>query len=127
MTPGITEDGYLTDSWYLAAASSELKAGRQHRIMVLGEPVVVGEVARRDRALGVEADRDTGGSSPARGSDERGLGVMWRRDEARAELLRVLHITQQVGLLRLECHARVHLGWLAHISGALVDAEAIYA
>ena len=39
---GITEEGYLTDSWYLAAPSAELKAGKQHRIMVLGEPVVVG-------------------------------------------------------------------------------------
>ena len=39
---GITADGFLTDSWYLAAASSELKAGQQQRIMMLGEPVVVG-------------------------------------------------------------------------------------
>jgi phenylpropionate dioxygenase-like ring-hydroxylating dioxygenase large terminal subunit len=39
---GITEEGYLTDSWYLAAPSAELKAGKQQRIMVLGEPVVVG-------------------------------------------------------------------------------------
>ena len=39
---GITEDGFLTDCWYLAAPSTELKAGKQHRIMVLGEPVVVG-------------------------------------------------------------------------------------
>ena len=39
---GITDAGYLTDSWYLAAPSSELKKGQQHRIMMLGEPVVVG-------------------------------------------------------------------------------------
>ena len=39
---GITEEGYLTDSWYLAAPSTELAPGKQHRIMVLGEPVVVG-------------------------------------------------------------------------------------
>ncbi|MEH6808252.1 MAG: aromatic ring-hydroxylating dioxygenase subunit alpha [Hyphomonas oceanitis] len=39
---GITDDGYLTDCWYLAAPSTELKAGKQHRIMMLGEPVVVG-------------------------------------------------------------------------------------
>ncbi|HCJ17259.1 MAG TPA: 2Fe-2S ferredoxin, partial [Hyphomonas sp.] len=39
---GITDEGYLTDSWYLAAPSTDLVAGKQHRIMVLGEPVVVG-------------------------------------------------------------------------------------
>ena len=39
---GITEDGFLTDCWYLAAPSAELKPGKQERIMVLGEPVVVG-------------------------------------------------------------------------------------
>jgi len=39
---GITDDGFLTDCWYLAAPSAELKAGKQQRIMVLGEPVVVG-------------------------------------------------------------------------------------
>ena len=39
---GLTEDGFLTDSWYLAAPSSALKAGRQQRVMLLGEPVVVG-------------------------------------------------------------------------------------
>ena len=39
---GITDDGFLTDSWYLAAPSSELEKGQQHRIMMLGEPVVVG-------------------------------------------------------------------------------------
>ena len=41
---GITEEGYLTDSWYLAAPSTDLAPGKQHRIMVLGEPVVVGHV-----------------------------------------------------------------------------------
>ncbi|WP_213269833.1 aromatic ring-hydroxylating dioxygenase subunit alpha [Hyphomonas sp.] len=39
---GITADGFLTDSWYLAAPSAELKAGQHQRIMMLGEPVVVG-------------------------------------------------------------------------------------
>ena len=39
---GITDDGFLTDSWYLAAPSSELEKGQQHRIMMLDEPVVVG-------------------------------------------------------------------------------------
>ncbi|MFN7179983.1 Rieske 2Fe-2S domain-containing protein [Hyphomonas sp.] len=39
---GITDEGYLTDCWYLAAASERLKPGRQERLMILGEPVVVG-------------------------------------------------------------------------------------
>jgi phenylpropionate dioxygenase-like ring-hydroxylating dioxygenase large terminal subunit len=39
---GITEEGYLTDCWYLAAASGRLKPGTQERLMILGEPVVVG-------------------------------------------------------------------------------------
>jgi len=43
---GITDEGYLTDSWYLAAPSTDLVAGKQHRIMVLGEPVVVGRTPK---------------------------------------------------------------------------------
>ena len=39
---GMTDEGFLTDSWYLAATSAELKAGQQQRVMMLGEPVVVG-------------------------------------------------------------------------------------
>jgi phenylpropionate dioxygenase-like ring-hydroxylating dioxygenase large terminal subunit len=39
---GITDEGYLTDSWYLAAPSARLKPGTQERLMILGEPVVVG-------------------------------------------------------------------------------------
>lgn len=39
---GITAEGFLTDSWYLAAVSAELKPGTQSRVMLLGEPVVVG-------------------------------------------------------------------------------------
>lgn len=39
---GITDAGYLTDCWYLAAPSSALKEGKQQRIMMLGEPVVAG-------------------------------------------------------------------------------------
>ena len=39
---GITDDGFLTDCWYLAAASRDLKPGTQERRMVLGEPIVVG-------------------------------------------------------------------------------------
>jgi phenylpropionate dioxygenase-like ring-hydroxylating dioxygenase large terminal subunit len=39
---GITADGFLTDSWYLAAPAQHLRAGQQQRVMLLGEPVVVG-------------------------------------------------------------------------------------
>ncbi len=39
---GITADGFLTDSWYLGAVSAALKPGTQRRIMMLGEPVVIG-------------------------------------------------------------------------------------
>ena len=42
---GITDDGFLTDCWYLAAPSSELKAGAQFRRMILGEPVMLGRTA----------------------------------------------------------------------------------
>ncbi len=42
---GITPQGWLTDSWYLAAPSADLKPGKQSRLMVLGEPVVVGRTA----------------------------------------------------------------------------------
>jgi len=39
---GITDTGFLTDSWYLGAVSSELKAGEQFRSVILGEPVMLG-------------------------------------------------------------------------------------
>lgn len=39
---GVTTDGFLTDSWYLASESAGLRPGRQSRIMLLGEPVVIG-------------------------------------------------------------------------------------
>ena len=39
---GITEDGFLTDCWYLAAPSSELPAGQHHRRFILSDPVLVG-------------------------------------------------------------------------------------
>jgi phenylpropionate dioxygenase-like ring-hydroxylating dioxygenase large terminal subunit len=39
---GITREGHLTDSWYLAAPSARLKAGKQERFLILGEPVVLG-------------------------------------------------------------------------------------
>ncbi|MEE9380085.1 MAG: aromatic ring-hydroxylating dioxygenase subunit alpha [Hyphomonadaceae bacterium] len=40
--PGITEDGFLTDSWYLAAPSRELKPGTQERRIILGQPIMIG-------------------------------------------------------------------------------------
>lgn len=40
------EDGFLRDMWYLAAPSRELKAGKQFRQMVLGEPVMLGRTAK---------------------------------------------------------------------------------
>ena len=39
---GITDTGFLTDRWYLAAASAELKPGQQVRRVLLGEPVMLG-------------------------------------------------------------------------------------
>ncbi|MEM6626988.1 MAG: aromatic ring-hydroxylating dioxygenase subunit alpha, partial [Pseudomonadota bacterium] len=41
-SPGATDDGFLTDSWYFAATSKELKPGAQFRRMILGEPVLLG-------------------------------------------------------------------------------------
>src|ERR1700741_1937830 len=34
--------GFLTDIWYFAALSSELKAGKLARYEILGEPVMLG-------------------------------------------------------------------------------------
>ncbi|MCI4645567.1 MAG: aromatic ring-hydroxylating dioxygenase subunit alpha [Hyphomonadaceae bacterium] len=45
---GITEDGFLTDSWYFAATSKELKSGSQFRRIILGEPVLLGRTAAGD-------------------------------------------------------------------------------
>lgn len=39
---GLTGEGDLTDSWYLAALSDRLKPGKQERRMILGEPVAIG-------------------------------------------------------------------------------------
>lgn len=39
---GMTPDGLLTDSWYLAAVSREVKPGGQIRRLILGEPVLIG-------------------------------------------------------------------------------------
>lgn len=38
----ITDEGWLLDSWYLAAPSADVKAGKQSRYMMLGQPIVVG-------------------------------------------------------------------------------------
>ena len=38
---GITPEGWLTDSWYLACASKALKKGKQFRRMICGEPVLL--------------------------------------------------------------------------------------
>jgi len=37
----LTQEGWLTDSWYLACVSAELRPGRQIRRMVLGQPVML--------------------------------------------------------------------------------------
>ncbi len=42
---GISPEGWLTDSWYLAASSRALKPGRQERRIILGQPVLVGRTA----------------------------------------------------------------------------------
>ncbi len=42
---GLTGEGWLTDSWYLAATSAELRRGRQLRRLILGEPVMLGRTA----------------------------------------------------------------------------------
>jgi phenylpropionate dioxygenase-like ring-hydroxylating dioxygenase large terminal subunit len=42
---GLTSEGWLTDSWYLGAASRELKPGKQIRKIILGQPVVLGRTA----------------------------------------------------------------------------------
>jgi len=42
---GATEEGWLTDSWYFACASSELKPGQQFRRIILGQPVLLARTA----------------------------------------------------------------------------------
>jgi phenylpropionate dioxygenase-like ring-hydroxylating dioxygenase large terminal subunit len=41
----INADGLLLDCWYFAATSAALKAGKQFRRMILGEPVLLGRTA----------------------------------------------------------------------------------
>ena len=38
---GMTPEGWLTDSWYLACVSAELKPGEQVRRIVIGQPIVL--------------------------------------------------------------------------------------
>lgn len=45
---GITVDGWLTDSWYLAAPSADLKRGKQFRQIILGEPILLGRTKNGD-------------------------------------------------------------------------------
>lgn len=46
--PALSADGLLLDCWYFAATSAELKAGKQFRRMILGEPVLLGRTAKGD-------------------------------------------------------------------------------
>lgn len=41
-TGAITPEGWLTDCWYLAGLSEDLKRGKQFRKMILNQPVVLG-------------------------------------------------------------------------------------
>ena len=43
---GITPEGWLTDSWYLAAPSRELVAGKHFRRIMLGQPVLLGRTPK---------------------------------------------------------------------------------
>ena len=45
---GLTAEGWLTDSWYLACVSAELKPGQQIRRIVLGQPLVLARTAGGD-------------------------------------------------------------------------------
>ena len=42
---GMTEEGWLTDSWYFICTSAALKPGKQARHMALGQPIVVARSA----------------------------------------------------------------------------------
>jgi phenylpropionate dioxygenase-like ring-hydroxylating dioxygenase large terminal subunit len=39
---GVTPDGLLLDCWYFAATSTQVRPGGQSRVMIAGEPVLVG-------------------------------------------------------------------------------------
>lgn len=40
-SPGVTAEGWLTDSWYFACASRSLAPGEQFRRIILGQPVLL--------------------------------------------------------------------------------------
>lgn len=40
--PAITDDGLLLDVWYFAATSDAIRMGAQTRVMIAGEPVLIG-------------------------------------------------------------------------------------
>ena len=40
--PGITPEGWLTDSWYLGCTSKELKPGGLKHVIMLDQPIVIG-------------------------------------------------------------------------------------
>ena len=42
---GVSAEGLLLDCWYLARPSAEVKPGTQARVMIAGEPVLVGRTA----------------------------------------------------------------------------------
>jgi phenylpropionate dioxygenase-like ring-hydroxylating dioxygenase large terminal subunit len=41
-SPGITPEGWLTDSWYFVSTSKDLKKGEQRRIILMNQPVMIG-------------------------------------------------------------------------------------
>jgi len=43
---GLTAEGWLTDSWYFACASSSLKPGEQFRRIILGQPVMLARTVK---------------------------------------------------------------------------------
>jgi phenylpropionate dioxygenase-like ring-hydroxylating dioxygenase large terminal subunit len=43
---GVTPEGWLTDSWYLACTSGELKPGTQFRRMLVGQPVLLARTVK---------------------------------------------------------------------------------
>ncbi len=47
-TQGVTPEGWLTDSWYFACTSAELKPGAQFRRILLGQPVMLARTAVKD-------------------------------------------------------------------------------
>ncbi|MDZ4760490.1 MAG: aromatic ring-hydroxylating dioxygenase subunit alpha [Alphaproteobacteria bacterium] len=46
LSSGVSAEGWLTDSWYFAAMSANLKPGRQFRRIILGQPVMLARTAK---------------------------------------------------------------------------------